>query len=128
MASPPWGAARGDRSSTEGETDPVIRVYVVDDHGVVRQGIRAILAVDEGIEVVGEAADAVAAVAFFVRALDLGVSTVSTHLARVREKLGVQTVGEVVVYAHRHELVESSSTCTSSSRMRRITGGFSGRS
>ena len=36
--------------------DP-IRVLVVDDHGVVRQGLRALLELQEGIEVVGEAAD-----------------------------------------------------------------------
>ena len=34
-----------------------IRVLVVDDHPVVRQGLRAFLDLQEGIEVVGEAAD-----------------------------------------------------------------------
>jgi DNA-binding NarL/FixJ family response regulator len=34
-----------------------IRVLVVDDHAVVREGLRAFLAVQEGIEVAGEAAD-----------------------------------------------------------------------
>ncbi len=38
-------------------------------------------------------------------ALGLGVSTVSTHVGRIREKLGAQTVGEIVAYAHRHGLV-----------------------
>jgi NarL family two-component system response regulator LiaR len=33
----------------------MIRVLVVDDHAVVRQGIRALLATEPGIEVVGEA-------------------------------------------------------------------------
>jgi len=33
--------------------------------------------------------------------LGLGVSTVSTHLGKIRAKLGVQTVAEVVSYAHR---------------------------
>ena len=41
--------------------DP-IRVLVVDDHPVVRQGLRSFLASREGIEVVGEAADGAAAV------------------------------------------------------------------
>lgn len=40
-----------------------IRVLVVDDHPVVRQGLRSFLASREGIEVVGEAADGEAAVA-----------------------------------------------------------------
>ena len=42
--------------------DP-IRVLVVDDHPVVRQGLRSFLSSREGIEVVGEAADGAAAVA-----------------------------------------------------------------
>ena len=39
-----------------------IRVLIADDHPVVRQGLRSFLASREGIEVVGEAADAEAAV------------------------------------------------------------------
>ena len=35
----------------------MIRVLVVDDHAVVREGLRAFLDLQEGIEVVGEAAD-----------------------------------------------------------------------
>jgi NarL family two-component system response regulator LiaR len=35
----------------------VIRVLVVDDHKLVRQGLRFLLSQEEGIEVVGEAAD-----------------------------------------------------------------------
>lgn len=33
--------------------------------------------------------------------LDVAPSTVSNHLARVKEKLGVTTVGQVVLYGHR---------------------------
>jgi DNA-binding NarL/FixJ family response regulator len=39
-----------------------IRLVVVDDHSVVREGLRAFLRLQEGIEVVGEAASAVDAV------------------------------------------------------------------
>ena len=39
----------------------VIRVLVADDHPVVRQGLRAFLELQDGIEVVGEAADGVEA-------------------------------------------------------------------
>jgi NarL family two-component system response regulator LiaR len=39
-----------------------VRVLVVDDHGVVREGLRTFLRLQEGIEVVGEAADGVEAV------------------------------------------------------------------
>jgi DNA-binding NarL/FixJ family response regulator len=42
-----------------------IRVLVVEDHNVVRQGLVALLKVTDGLEVVGEAADGVEAVAQF---------------------------------------------------------------
>ena len=42
-----------------------IRVLVVEDHNVVRQGLVALLNVVEGLEVVGEAADGVEAIAQF---------------------------------------------------------------
>jgi NarL family two-component system response regulator LiaR len=35
----------------------MIRVLIVDDHAVVREGLRAFLELQEGVEVVGEAAD-----------------------------------------------------------------------
>jgi two-component system, NarL family, response regulator LiaR len=38
-----------------------IRVLVVDDHAVVREGLRAFLALQDGLEVVGEAGDGVEA-------------------------------------------------------------------
>ena len=34
-----------------------IRVFLCDDHAIVRQGIRALLTTEPGLEVVGEAAD-----------------------------------------------------------------------
>jgi DNA-binding NarL/FixJ family response regulator len=40
-----------------------VRVLVVDDHAVVREGLRTFLRLQEGIEVVGEAADGAEAVA-----------------------------------------------------------------
>jgi NarL family two-component system response regulator LiaR len=42
-------------------SDP-IRVLIVDDHAVVREGLRTFLDLQDGIEVVGEAADGVQAV------------------------------------------------------------------
>jgi len=41
----------------------VIRVLIVDDHALYRRGLQTILAVEEGIEVVGEAADGIEALA-----------------------------------------------------------------
>ena len=43
-------------------SDPAIRVVVVDDHPVVREGLRSFLSSRDGIEVVGEAGDATSAV------------------------------------------------------------------
>jgi two-component system, NarL family, response regulator LiaR len=40
----------------------VIRVLIVDDHAVVREGLRTFLELQDGLEVVGEAADGAAAV------------------------------------------------------------------
>ena len=42
---------------------PPISVLIVDDHPVVRQGLRALLEVQDGIEVAGEAGDGAAALA-----------------------------------------------------------------
>jgi two-component system, NarL family, response regulator DevR len=41
-------------SETEGE-EPRIRVFVLDDHEIVRRGLNDLLSADDGIEVVGEA-------------------------------------------------------------------------
>jgi DNA-binding NarL/FixJ family response regulator len=39
--------------------------------------------------------------------LDLSVSTVSNHVAHIKEKLGARSIGEIVSYAHRAGLVGS---------------------
>ena len=43
------------------ESDP-IRVFIAEDHAIVRKGIRALLTLEPGIEVVGEAGNGVEAV------------------------------------------------------------------
>ncbi len=45
-------------TEAESETQTAIRVLVVDDHAVVREGIRRVLTAGSGFQVVGEAADA----------------------------------------------------------------------
>lgn len=45
-------------TDTEVANEAPIRVLVVDDHAVVREGIRRVLTADPGFEVIGEAADA----------------------------------------------------------------------
>ena len=44
-----------------------IRVLIVDDHAVVREGLRTFLELQDGIAVVGEAPDGVEAVELAVR-------------------------------------------------------------
>ena len=44
-------------------TDETIGVLIVDDHAVVREGLRSFLELQDGIEVVGEAADGEEAIA-----------------------------------------------------------------
>ena len=54
----------GDGAAQTGEGDPpVISILVVDDHPVVRQGLRAFLDTRDGMAVVGEAGDGETAVA-----------------------------------------------------------------
>jgi DNA-binding NarL/FixJ family response regulator len=47
----------GSAESVSGDADEVIRVFVVDDHGMVRRGVRSYLSIFDDIEVIGEAAD-----------------------------------------------------------------------
>jgi two-component system, NarL family, response regulator NreC len=48
-------------------SDDVIRVILADDHAVVRAGLKAVLGASSNIEVIGEAADGVEAVALVER-------------------------------------------------------------
>lgn len=59
----PWveGDGTGPEGPGPGPGPPRVRVLLVDDHPVVRDGLRAALKVDTGIEVVGEAGRAVEA-------------------------------------------------------------------
>jgi DNA-binding NarL/FixJ family response regulator len=49
------------------ETGPAIRVLIVDDHPAMREGLRIYIQSEEGLDVVGEAADGIAAVEEFLR-------------------------------------------------------------
>ena len=61
-------------------TKETIRVLVVEDHNVVRQGLVALISLVEGVKVVGEAADGAEAIAQFrkhqpdVTLIDLRIS------------------------------------------------------
>jgi DNA-binding NarL/FixJ family response regulator len=71
--------------------EPAIRVIVADDHHLVRQGIRALLEKEDGIEVVGEAADGQEAVELVER-LAPDVLVMDVAMPRMS---GNQAVGRV---------------------------------
>ncbi|MDQ1248522.1 MAG: hypothetical protein QG597_2895 [Actinomycetota bacterium] len=61
MAEPEDNAAEVTQAGA-GPGSPVIRVVIVDDHPLVRRGLRSLLETLPGIDVVGEAADGATAV------------------------------------------------------------------
>jgi len=68
-----------------------IRVLVVDDHTIVREGLRWLLATEPGITVVGEAADGAEAVA---KARDLCPDVILMDLVMPRMD-GIAAIGEI---------------------------------
>lgn len=72
-------------------TNEPIRVLVVEDHNVVRQGLVALLNVAEGLEVVGEAADGIEAIAQF-RKHQPAVTLIDLRLPRLG---GVDTITRI---------------------------------
>ena len=71
-------------------TDP-IRVLVVDDHAVVREGLRALISAKPGMTVVGEAADGVEAVQ---KARSLQPDVILMDLVMPR-KDGIEAIDEI---------------------------------
>ena len=72
-------------------TKESIRVLIVEDHNVVRQGLVALINLAEGIHVVGEAADGVEAIAQF-RKLQPDVTLVDLRLPKLS---GVEIIQRV---------------------------------
>lgn len=78
-------------------TTETIRVLVVEDHHVVRQGLVALLSVEDGLEVVAQAADGVEAIAQFrkhrpaVTLIDLRLPRLSG--VEVIERVRMETPG-----------------------------------
>ena len=69
----------------------MIRVLIADDHAVVREGLRAFLALQDDVEVVGEAADGEEAVQAVVR-LEPDVALVDLVMPRVD---GIEAIGRI---------------------------------
>jgi two-component system, NarL family, response regulator LiaR len=69
----------------------MIRVLIADDHAVVREGLRAFLALQDDVEVVGEAADGEEAVQAVAR-LDPDVALVDLVMPRVD---GIEAIGRI---------------------------------
>ena len=68
-----------------------IHVFIADDHAVVREGLRALISTEPGIEVVGEAADGEEAVAR-VRSLQPDVILLDLVMPH---KSGIEAIGEI---------------------------------
>ena len=89
--------------------DASIRVVIADDHAVVREGIRHVLAQDGGFDVVGEAANGEQAVALAkelspdVVVLDLSMPVLSGLEAAERIRSAVPGTRVLVLSIHDHE-------------------------
>jgi DNA-binding NarL/FixJ family response regulator len=72
-------------------TDRIIRILIVDDHPMMREGLRSTLEKERDMKVVGEAADGAEAIAQF-RQLQPTVTLLDLQMAPVD---GIQAIGEI---------------------------------
>jgi two-component system, NarL family, response regulator LiaR len=70
---------------------PTIRILIVDDHGILRKGLRTLIASEPSMEVVGEAADGLEAIEQ-TRALQPDVVVMDVRMPRLD---GIQTVEQL---------------------------------
>jgi two-component system, NarL family, response regulator LiaR len=78
-------------SAGDAATDAPIRVLIADDHAIVRLGLRALIATEPGLEVVGEAVDGMDAVR---KARSLRPDVIVLDLVMPR-KDGIQAAAEI---------------------------------
>lgn len=86
-----------------------LRVVLIDEHGLVRYGLHALLATSPNIEVVGEAGTTREAIATVERLrpnlvlmdMRLAGKTVRNYVSSVLSKLGVRRRGEAAAYLAR---------------------------
>jgi DNA-binding NarL/FixJ family response regulator len=78
-------------SAGDTATDPPIRILIADDHAIVRLGLRALIATEPGLEVVGEAVDGIDAVR---KARSLRPDVIVLDLVMPR-KDGIQAAAEI---------------------------------
>src|SRR5947208_1148425 len=99
-----------------------ISVLIVDDHNIVREGLRALLQRQPHLEVVGESVDGISTVSSrkerevlqlvaegrptkdIALRLKVSVKTVDKHRARIMEKLNIHSVAELTKFAIREGL------------------------
>jgi DNA-binding NarL/FixJ family response regulator len=93
----------------------VIRVLIADDHAIVREGIRQVLAADAGFMVAGEAANGMDAVALAeqvlpdVVVLDLSMPELSglEAAARIRDRLPQVRILVLSIHDHEEYILQS---------------------
>ena len=90
-------------------TDRVIKVLLVDDHAMFREGLARMLATDQGLDVIGE------------------VSSVSEALARLNAQTDVVLLDVDLGRERAMEFVESAKLAAFQGRILIVTAGISGR-
>lgn len=73
------------------ETTPTIRILIADDHAVVREGLRALIATKPDIEMVGEAADGTEAI---LKSRSLRPDVILMDLVMPRQD-GIEAIAEI---------------------------------